>query len=149
MNRLRSIPSIALLALGGTGSIALAADSAPAAPKPPQATIPFVQHGSIRDWQADKREGLWVQDIRKQWYYAKLMGTCTGLDFALSIAFDTRGNNSLDRFAQVVVPGEPLRCPISSFTKSDPPPAGKRHPSKDDDKAADTPAAATESKPAL
>ena len=55
----------------------------------PRAYIPFANHGGIRDWKADRDQGLWVQDVHRHWYYAKLMGPCTGLDFAETIAFDT------------------------------------------------------------
>ncbi|MEO6186599.1 MAG: DUF6491 family protein, partial [Steroidobacteraceae bacterium] len=88
---------------------------------------PFVDVGnSIRDWQADGRDGLWIQDVRRQWYYAQLLAPCMGLDFATGIGFDTRSGGSLDRFSQIVVPHE-QRCQIMSLTKSDtPPPARKK-----------------------
>jgi hypothetical protein len=89
--------------------------------KSPEASIPFVNAGSsIRNWQADGEQGLWVQDAHRQWYYARLMSTCHGLDFALRIGFETRGIDNLDRFASVIVPGHG-RCPIESFTKSNAP----------------------------
>jgi Family of unknown function (DUF6491) len=86
-----------------------------------QASIPFVNHGGIRDWQADKRDGLWIQDNRRQWYYAKVMGPCIGLDYAWTIAFDTRPLGTLDRFSSIIVPHE-QRCPIQSLIRSDAPP---------------------------
>jgi hypothetical protein len=91
-----------------------------------QATIPFVDHHSIRDWQADKRDGLWIQDIRRDWYYAKLMSPCIGLDWALSIGFVTGGaSTQLDRFSSIVVPQEG-RCSITSLTRSDAPPTSSK-----------------------
>jgi hypothetical protein len=126
MNTARTALLAAALSLG-IGVTAVAADKAPL---PPQATIPFVKSGnSIRDWQADGREGLWVQDLRKQWYYAQLLGPCVGLDFATGIGFDTRTGDSLDRFSYVLVPHED-RCPIMSLSKSDGPPPDRRKQKK-------------------
>jgi Family of unknown function (DUF6491) len=118
MNKQHAKTLIALLALG-------IAASAGAADKPidlsAQATIPFVNHGGIRDWRADNLDGLWIQDIHRQWFYAQTMGACIGLDFAWTIGFDTRPMGTLDRFSSILVPHE-SRCPIRSLTRSDAPP---------------------------
>lgn len=90
-----------------------------------EASIPFVNSSSaVRDWQADGVNGLWVQDAHKQWYYATFIGPCLGLDFALSVGFENRALDTLDRFSTVVVPGEG-RCAIQSFKKSEAPPKRK------------------------
>src|SRR5687768_10890134 len=79
-----------------------------------EASIPFLGHQSIRNWEADGQEGVWVQDVRRKWYYGKLMAPCTGLDFATRVAFVPQGS-ALDRFASVVVPDyEYQRCPLRS-----------------------------------
>ncbi len=105
------------------------------AEEPPQASIPFVnQSQSIHEWQADGTAGLWIQDARKQWYYARLQTTCIGLDFAVRLGFETRGTNSLDRFGTIVVPREGS-CAIASLTRSGPPPDAKKN------RKADPPAA--------
>ena len=44
-----------------------------------------------------------------------------GLDFALSIGFDTGPSNQFDKFSSILVPREG-RCQVTSFTRSDPPP---------------------------
>lgn len=105
-----------LLAAGGTFAAETSA--------PSQAYIPFANHGGIRDWAADRDRGLWVQDIHRQWYYAKLMGPCTGLDFAQRIGFDTHPLGRFDQFSSIVVPGTG-RCAIQSFTESPAPPSAK------------------------
>jgi Family of unknown function (DUF6491) len=125
MNTSRAVWLATLLGLGMTGSHASAADKKEVAPLPPQARIPFVNLRSIHDWRADERKGLWIQDTRKQWYYAKLLEPCLGLDFAWQLGFETRTTNTLDRFAYIMVPDEG-RCPIMSLTKSDPPPPGRK-----------------------
>lgn len=100
-----------------------------AASEPPQASsperyIPFANHGGIFNWRADGERGLWVQDIHRQWYYAKLMAPCTGLNFATSLAFDTRPGDQLDRFSFIRVPHQGLggRCALTSLTASEGPP---------------------------
>ncbi|MBK9252299.1 MAG: hypothetical protein IPM70_10580 [Proteobacteria bacterium] len=51
----------------------------------------------------------------------QLLGPCIGLDFALSIGFDTGPSNQFDKFSSILVPREG-RCQVTSFTRSDPPP---------------------------
>jgi hypothetical protein len=89
-----------------------------------EVSIPFVGLGhTIRDWRADKDQGLYIQDLRKDWYYARLMAPCIGLDWATSIGFKTGPGSSLDRFSQIFVPREGTSCQLTSLTRSDPPPA--------------------------
>ena len=88
--------------------------------KPAETSIPFVDMGGIRDWQAIDDTSLYVQDSRRSWYLAKLLAPCTDLTFATTIGFETKGVNRLDRFGAVVVNGQ--RCALSSFIASGPPP---------------------------
>jgi Family of unknown function (DUF6491) len=92
--------------------------------RPEQVSIPFVNHGSIFDWRANKQEGIWIQDIHRRWYYAETMGTCFGLDFANYVGFDAKPMGTLDRFSAVIVPNE-MRCPFKSLTRSEAPPPRK------------------------
>jgi hypothetical protein len=100
------------------------AGSAIAAPVTPDVSIPFANHGGIRDWTADHDRGLWVQDVHRQWYYAKFMGPCIGLPFAQSIGFDTHPLGRFDKFSAIVVPGSG-RCVVQSFALSGEPPPKK------------------------
>lgn len=84
-----------------------------------EASIPFVHHGGIRDWQENGDDSLYIQDQHRQWYIAKLMGTCPGLRFATTIGIEARGTDTLDRFGTIVVRGD--RCALTSLVKSDPP----------------------------
>lgn len=104
-----------------------------AAPVTPQASIPFANHGGIRDWQADHDRGLWVQDVHGKWYYASLMGPCTGLNFAQTIGFDTRPMGSFDRWSAIVVPRYG-RCIVQTFSMSPGPPRKQKVASADDAK---------------
>lgn len=107
-----------------------------------ETSIPFARmDSSIHDWQADGQNGLWVQDGRRDWYYATLLGPCYGLDWANAIGIEPRGSQ-LDKFGYVLVPRERSRCQFTSFRRSDPPPPkGKKK-----DEAA--PAAAAPAAPA-
>lgn len=91
--------------------------SAVAASAAPDASIPFANHGGIRDWRADGDRGVWVQDVHRNWYYAKLMGPCIGLNFAQSIGFDTQPLGRFDKWSAIVVPGSG-RCVVQTFTPS-------------------------------
>lgn len=91
-------------------------------PSKVEASIPF---GLIRDWQADRERGIWVQAYSRKWYYAEFMGRCMGLNFATAVGFDTRFQSSFDRFSSVFVPGYG-RCPIQTFTPSEGPPRKQR-----------------------
>jgi hypothetical protein len=85
-----------------------------------EASIPFANMGGLRDWKAVDDETLYVQDVRRNWYLAKLLAPCTDLTFATTIGFETKGVNQLDRFGAVIVRGQ--RCPLRSFVASGPPP---------------------------
>lgn len=135
-SRIRTTPTLLALVAGAwlVATTAAAGDAqSGAALSKDEVAIPFVNHRNIHDWQADKDQGLWIQDERRNWYYAKLLGPCYNLDWALHIGFDTGPSNSLDKFSTVVVPdpnysrGHLQRCQITSLTRSDaPPPKEKR-----------------------
>jgi hypothetical protein len=93
-----------------------------------EATIPFLSQNSIESWEADGTTGLWIQDQRKQWYYATTYGRCEGLEFAGELGFKLGTLNTLDRFSEIIVPNY-RSCAISSLVKSEEPPKGKRHAS--------------------
>jgi hypothetical protein len=109
--------SIAIAALVAALPVA-AASAAPSAREP---SIPFVNHGGIRDWQAVDEETLYVQARNRDWYRAELIGPCLDLTFANAIGFETRGTDSFDRFSSIRVRGQ--RCAVKSLVKSDPPPS--------------------------
>jgi len=119
LTRRTALIGATLLVLAGTAA---------AKPAAPEASIPFANRGGILDWHADKDRGVWLQDVHRNWFYAKFMGPCIGLDFANSIGFDTRPMGSFDRFSTVVVPGSG-RCTVQSFTVSESPYPKKDHKS--------------------
>lgn len=91
----------------------------------PEASIPFAdQRTSIRDWQADGTQGIWVQDAHRNWYYGRFHIMCFGLDFATAVGFRTGTTGRLDRFSSIEVPGHG-RCTLYSFTASEGPPGNE------------------------
>jgi len=112
-------------------TIALAAAAAFASPAPArpraappvigqEARIPFANMGGIRSFHAEGDETVYLQDYRRRWYRAELIGTCYGLQWAMGIRVDTRGSSTFDRFSSLLVGQE--RCMIGSLTYSGPPP---------------------------
>jgi hypothetical protein len=90
-------------------------------------SIHFVPRGTIRTWEADRDRGLWIQDSRRRWYYAKFFGPCLGLGFARTLGFDTRPLGTFDRFSAVIVPHYG-RCTVQSFVASEGPPRKQKAP---------------------
>jgi hypothetical protein len=108
------------------GLLVLTAAGVAAASTPTRyVSIPFVNHGGIRDWKADRDQGIWVQDAHRRWYYAKLMGPCIGLSFAHSVGFDAHPMGRFDRFSSIVVPGSG-RCQVQSLVPSGAPAGDQR-----------------------
>ncbi|WP_264942259.1 hypothetical protein [Sphingomonas canadensis] len=86
-----------------------------------RADIPFIDHGGIRNFEpARDGNGVYLQDSRKNWYYASFFTRCHELPYAFAVAFKTWGP-SLTRGDSVLVRGE--RCAIADLVRSGPPPA--------------------------
>ena len=92
------------------------------ASRPAEARIPFAGL-RLRNFRAEGRDVVYVQDQRRNWYRAKLFGPCSDLPFAHAIGIDTRGSSSFDRFSAIIVRGE--RCQLKSLTHSGEPPKRK------------------------
>ncbi|WP_116091830.1 DUF6491 family protein [Sphingomonas crusticola] len=116
---------IFILASAVALSASVAAIAAPHEPPPQQASIPFVNHGGIYNWEAVDRDTIYVQDRRRQWYRADLLGPCLGLNFATRVGFAGGPTDTFDRFAYVLVARQ--RCPVESLSRSGPPPKRDRH----------------------
>jgi hypothetical protein len=104
-----------------------------------EATIPFLNQNALNSWRADGQMGLWVQDSRKQWYYATLFAPCQGLEFTAQVGFRNKVLNQLNRDSEVLL-SNGQRCSFSSLRKSDAPPgegksAFNREESKQDSAA--------------
>jgi hypothetical protein len=77
-------------------------------------------NSAVRTFEADGDRGLWLQDNKRRWYYAEILGTCNGLNFAQAIGFDNRGSSYLDKFTRILVRGD--SCAVASFVTADRPP---------------------------
>lgn len=108
-----------LAALSLLATPALAADARPRAQ--PQASIPFVSHGGVRDWTAVGRSTVYFQDRQRNWYRAELFAPAHDLPFAYGIGIETGGLNRLDKWGAIRVNG--VRYPFVSFERVDGPPA--------------------------
>ena len=100
-----------------------------------ESSIVFPGDSSIRNWQADRERGIWIQGRGDAWYYGTFAGLCRDLDFAQAIGFETRGAGRLDKFSAIIVRGE--RCQLSSFvTSAAPPSKEERKAAREAEKAA-------------
>lgn len=98
---------------------------APASANPsPQARIPFVNHGSLRNFRPVGDEVVYLQDTRRNWYRADLAVPCFNLRSSIRIGVDTRFGSTLDNTSSFIVNGE--RCPIRSLVRSGEPPRRER-----------------------
>lgn len=90
-----------------------------------EASIAFPAYGTVRNFEADGDDGIWIEDQRRDWYYATLTGYCPDLDFVEAIGIDTRGTSRLDKFGAIIVNGQ--RCSFTSFVTAEKPlPRGER-----------------------
>jgi hypothetical protein len=113
MNRVMLIAAVALLPL-----VPVSAET-PAREVGVEASIAFPSHATIRNFRADNERGVWIEDMRRNWYYVSFFGRCRDIDFAQSIAIDTRGSSRLDRFSYIIVGNE--RCAIDRLLTADKP----------------------------
>jgi hypothetical protein len=87
------------------------------APRAEEARIPFANfRGGVRSFHADEVDVVYLQDRRRNWYRAELIGSCFGLPYARAVGVDTRGSSVFDRFSSLIVEGE--RCQLQSLTRS-------------------------------
>ncbi|HWW56143.1 MAG TPA: DUF6491 family protein [Sphingopyxis sp.] len=131
--------SLAALLLPLSAAAAIEPTDAPA--REPRAlgvesSIVFPSDSTIRNWQADRDRGIWIEGRRGEWYYGTFAGFCRDIDFAQAIGLETRGAGRLDKFASIVVRGD--RCQLSSFVTSAPPPTKEeRKAARETDKTAE------------
>lgn len=119
-------PNLALFLAALLFSLSGAANGAdPARRLGVEASIAFPTHGTVRNFEADGDDGLWIEDQHRSWYYAKLTGFCPDLPYAQTIGIDAGGLARLDKFGAIVVGGH--RCAFTSFvTAAEPLPRKER-----------------------
>lgn len=114
MRKFLAVAALSALVAGCAGGTDYAS-----APIGPQASIPFADHGNVRDFHAVSDDTVFLQTRNRQWYRADLIGPCMGLPYAIGIGIDARPQGTLDRFGTILVDGQ--RCKIGSLTPSDSP----------------------------
>jgi len=102
----RKLLIVPLIALGLVAAPAGASFARAAAPATPEASIPFANHGGIRDWRETGDRTLYIQDSARHWYRATLMTSAFDLPYTTAIGFDTGPTDRLDKFSSVVVRGQ-------------------------------------------
>jgi hypothetical protein len=101
---------------------ALAAAAAPAlAAKTSEVSIPFANHGGIRDWRADGSKGMWIQAASGRWFYTSFSSQCTTLPFALGVKFIPEPSGDLSRWSSIRL-AHNERCFFRTLQPSDAPP---------------------------
>ncbi|WP_430445798.1 DUF6491 family protein [Sphingorhabdus contaminans] len=100
----------------------------------------------LYNFTADGDEGVWLQDFRKRWYYATILGPCPGLGRAFGIGYDLRGSIGFDKSAKLIVDG--FQCGLSSLVTSDVPPSKREIKARIKARAAEKRARAAEARAA-
>lgn len=82
-----------------------------------EASVPLVNQRKLRDFVRDatRDDAVYLQDNRRNWYYAQLEGACPELRRTFSLGVKP-GTGRLDRNAVLVVHGD--YCAIGSLVHS-------------------------------
>jgi len=99
------------------------ADVAPAS-KAEETYVPNVRSEGVAEWETDGENGLYLMSQDGRWYYARTAERCPRLDSAVTLGFETRGPDRLDRYGTVIAEG--WRCRLESVTYSEGPPRRSR-----------------------
>jgi len=120
MIRTLTIAMLTAASLAGTAAARQQDRTWPADKLGKETSIPFIGTIGLYNFEADGDRGVWLQDQQRRWYYARVLGPCTGLPFAVRIGVDTRfGGSQLDRTGTLLVDRQ--RCPINSLVASNGP----------------------------
>lgn len=84
-----------------------------------EASIAFPSFGTVRNFRADDDRGVWIEDQRRNWYYASFMGHCRDIRWANAIGIDTRGSARLDKHSRILVGNDV--CTIATLVTADKP----------------------------
>ena len=115
----------ALLATAGAAS---AQDAPPPGGK--EVSIPFVTHGNVRTFTAARNgEGVYIQNSRRDWFFASVTPRCQELPWANAIGFTTFGGGSTLERGDTILAGRD-RCTITSIVRSGPPPKKVKKPKR-------------------
>lgn len=120
--------SLKLIAAASAALLFTAAGAAAQTPGPrsgERADIVFATNNGIRTFTAARDgRGVYLQDRRKNWYFASFYTRCRNIDFALGVGFKTFGNSSTLSRGDTIYAGREA-CRIADLVRSGPPP-GRR-----------------------
>ncbi|WEK46206.1 MAG: hypothetical protein P0Y56_14480 [Candidatus Andeanibacterium colombiense] len=102
-----------LAAMAMLPAAAYAKDDKPAAVRSADASIPFANHGGVRDWRGEGRDTIYFQDTHRRWFKAKLLGTSSDLEFTQFVGIDSSPADTLDKWSTVIIRGQ--RYSLTSF----------------------------------
>src|SRR6186713_474805 len=124
---------IKLIAAATAALLFTAAGAAAQTPGPrsgERADIVFATHDGIRTFTAARDgRGVYLQDQRKNWYYASFFTRCQNIDFSFGIGFKTFGNSSTLSRGDTIYAGREA-CRIADLVRSGPPPEKPKKKSK-------------------
>jgi hypothetical protein len=84
-----------------------------------ESSIAFPTYGGVRNFRADDERGVWIEDLRRNWYYASFLGHCRDIRWADAIAIDTHGSSRFDRNSRIIV-GDDV-CALETLVSADKP----------------------------
>lgn len=122
--------SAALLTAGTAAAQTRAGGPTPGPHSGERADIPFATHNGIRTFTPDRYgDGVYMEDNRRNWYYARFFTRCQNLDFSIGIGFRTfAGSSTLSRGDTIYAGHE--QCRIADLVRSGPPPEKPRKAKK-------------------
>jgi hypothetical protein len=99
-------------------------------------SISSVDHGGIRDWQADGSKGIWIQAAAGDWYYAKFSSPCTQLPHSTDVRFVPEPTGDLSRWSSIRL-SDSATCFFRTLQPSVGPPKKIQHATPSDSTAND------------
>jgi hypothetical protein len=88
-------------------------------------SIPFSEFGSIYDWRADGRAGIYIESDDRKWFHATFTAPCENLPFTEHVGFHSTPPLPIDKFDSIEVRG--AICSFQSLEAVSGPP-GKSAP---------------------
>jgi hypothetical protein len=120
----------ALLTAGAAAAQSRGTGPTPGPHSGERADIPFATHNGIRTFTPDRYgEGVYMQDNRRNWYYARFFTRCQNIDFSIQVGFKTFGGSSSLSRGDTIFAGHE-RCQIAELVRSGPPPEKPKKPRK-------------------
>lgn len=127
MKRIKIALLAGLAGLALSGAPALADPAGAEAPRyvvlEQNARVPFFSQ-MLRGYSVARDDSILLEGGHGRWYRATLDQPCgRAAAFEAQLRFETRPDDTLDRFAVVYIDG--MRCPLRSLDRIEPPPSGE------------------------